>query len=177
VADNLREAWRAVDMVSEWKAVLEAVAMLVLVNGAPILARDLFGRCCAWPMDFGLYLRDGNPLLGVSKTWRGLLSALLAGGLGGLLLGFGLVSGLLFGAWAMAGDAISSFIKRRLGLMPSARFRGLDQCFESLMPLWMLRAELGLDGPGILVAVVLFTLFEWWISPLLHRLRIRDRPW
>ncbi len=158
-------------------AVLLAVVLLVAVNGAPILARDLLGRCCAWPMDFGRRLADGHPLLGRSKTWRGLLAALLAGALIALLTGLPPFVGALAGFWAMVGDAGSSFIKRRLGLEPSARFRGLDQWPESLLPLWLLREELGLDPLGILLAVVLFTLFEWWVSPLLHRLRLRDRPW
>lgn len=158
-------------------AVMLAVVLLVAVNGAPIVARDLLGRCCAWPIDFGRRLPDGQPLLGRSKTWRGLLSALLAGALAGWFMGLPPSTGVLFGLWAMTGDAASSFIKRRLGLEPSARFRGLDQWPESLLPLWLLREELGLAPLGILLAVVLFTLFEWWLSPWLYRLRLRDRPW
>ncbi len=157
--------------------ILQAWLLLVAVNGAPILARDLFGRCCGWPVDFGLRLADGRPLLGHSKTWRGLLAAVGTGALLGWWLGPGALVGAAFGWWAMLGDSLSSFVKRRLGLEPSARFRGLDQWPESLLPLWMLREPLGLDPAGILAATVLFTLFEWWVSPWLHRLRIRRQPW
>ena len=164
-------------MGGDWLAILQAATMLVLVHGAPILARDLLGRCCAWPMDFGLRLTDGRPLLGHSKTWRGLVSAILAGALFGAWLGIGAGVGAGFGVWAMLGDGLTSFVKRRMGLEPSARFRGLDQWPESLLPLWLLREPLGLDVWGILFAVLLFTLFEWWVSPLLYRLHLRNRPW
>jgi len=157
--------------------ILQAWLLLVVVNAAPILARDLFGRCCDWPLDCGWRLADGYPLLGHSKTWRGVLSAVAAGAAAGGLLGPGAGTGAAFGLLAMLGDSVSSFIKRRMGLAPSARFRGLDQWPESLLPLCLLRQQLGLDLPVLLVVVLLFTLFEWWISPWLHRLRIRQRPW
>jgi CDP-2,3-bis-(O-geranylgeranyl)-sn-glycerol synthase len=157
--------------------ILQAWLLLVLVNAAPILARDLLGRCCDWPLDLGLRLADGYPVLGHSKTWRGVLSAVAAGAATGAWLGTGAGTGAAVGLLAMLGDSISSFIKRRMGLAPSARFRGLDQWPESLLPLCLLRQPLGLDLPALLLVVLLFTLFEWWISPLLHRLRIRQRPW
>ncbi len=151
--------------------------LLVAVHGAPIIARKLLGACCAWPLDFSLRLADGQPLLGHSKTWRGVAAALLAGLLLAPLTGLTPGEGLQFAAWAMLGDAGSSFIKRRLGLAPSARFRGLDQWPESLLPLWMLRQPLELDAFGVLLVIALFTLFEWWVSPWLYRLHIRKRPW
>ena len=164
-------------MIAAVVELLPALILLIVVNGAPILARDLLGHCCAWPLDFGWKLADGRPLLGDSKTWRGLAAALVAGALAAMLLGLPPGLGMAFGFWAMLGDAVSSCFKRRLGMAPSARFRGLDQWPESLLPLYALRQPLGLDAAAVLAVTAGFTLFEWWISPWLYRLRIRQRPW
>ena len=76
----------------------------------------------------------------------------------------------------MTGDIISSFIKRRAGLASSARALGLDQIPEALLP--MLLAWLWLDLGWLIVAVVvvLFTVSNILLSPILYRLGIRHQP-
>ena len=56
---------------------LRLLILLVLANGAPIVARHLLGDCCAWPVDGGMRTPGGQPILGPSKTLRGLLAAML----------------------------------------------------------------------------------------------------
>jgi CDP-2,3-bis-(O-geranylgeranyl)-sn-glycerol synthase len=96
------------------------------------------------PMDFGRIMKDGRRVFGPGKTWRGFL----LGGLAGLLLGFAqhqaapLAGGALtdFGpalAWALPvaglawgallGDALKSFLKRRVGKERGAPWLGPDQ--------------------------------------------------
>lgn len=151
--------------------------LLTLANFSPIVARRFLGERWAAPLDGGLRWRDGRPLLGPSKTWRGLLAAVAAGALGAPFLGFPFEAGALAGAAAMAGDALASFVKRRLGMASSARAFVLDQLPESLLPLLVLQP--GLHLPLALVAGVslAFVLLEPPAAKLAYRLGWRERPY
>jgi CDP-2,3-bis-(O-geranylgeranyl)-sn-glycerol synthase len=156
---------------------LQLLVLLMLANGTPVIAAKLLGARFAWPLDGGLRLADGRPLLGRSKTLRGLVLALAAAAVGGALIGTGWRLGLLVGCLAMAGDLLSSFIKRRLGLSSSSQALGLDQVPESLLPLLACRGALGLGWLDVAVVVVVFFVGELLVSRLLYRLHIRDRPY
>lgn len=155
---------------------LNLFVMLVLANGAPVVAAKVFRQRWSAPVDGGLHWFDGRPLLGKSKTWRGILSGALCCALYALAAGPGFVFGLLFGLLALAGDLLSSFIKRRLGLKPSARMPWLDQVPEAAFPVLM-AIGWGLTElwAGLLV-VVFFALANMWVSPILYRLGIRHKP-
>jgi CDP-2,3-bis-(O-geranylgeranyl)-sn-glycerol synthase len=77
----------------------------------------------------------------------------------------------------MAGDLLSSFMKRRLGLPPSSKAVGLDQVPESLFPLLACRQAFSLTLLDITAGTALFVVGELLLSPVLFRLRIRDRPY
>jgi hypothetical protein len=63
--------------------------LLMVANGTPIVMKRMFADKGAWPVDAGWLLPlDGHPLLGKSKTWRGIVSSLLATGLGALVTGW-----------------------------------------------------------------------------------------
>lgn len=156
---------------------LQAIALLVIANGAPVLVNNLLGKRWSWPVDNGVKLRDGGRLLGDSKTWRGLCSAIFFTLIAALLSGLDVLTGLLFGALAMTGDLLSSFIKRRIGCVESSRARGLDTLPESLLPVLVLKQPLELSLIDIILAVTLFFLIEEWISPVLYRLHLRKQPY
>jgi hypothetical protein len=155
----------------------ELLVLIIAANGAPVLARALLGARGAARVDGGRVLADGAPLFGSSKTWRGLAAALVAGALLAPLLGLAPGIGLAAAGLAMAGDLLSSFIKRRLGRTPGSPAGILDQVPESLLPGLGLMWPLGLGALDLLLLVMLFTLFSRLASPLLYRLRIRRRPW
>jgi CDP-diglyceride synthetase len=157
--------------------VVQAVMLLVLTNGAPVLAKRLLAQRWAWPVDGGLVLRDGRRLLGKSKTWRGLLLGCAVPALVAPWLGLSWTVGTLFGACAMAGDLLSSFIKRRAGVAASGRVPALDQLPEALLPLVVCREALGLDAGGVLLGAALFWCGNAGLSPLLYRFGLRDRPY
>ncbi|PTB91926.1 CDP-archaeol synthase [Marinobacter sp. B9-2] len=155
---------------------LELFVMLVLANGAPVVAAALLKKRWSAPVDGGRLWRDGRPVLGNSKTWRGVVSGALACALFALMTGLGFVFGFLFGLLGLAGDMLSSFIKRRLGLASSARALGLDQIPEALLPMLLAMWWLPVSLWVVLLVVVLFTLSNIYGSPLLYRLGIRRQP-
>lgn len=155
---------------------LELFVMLVLANGTPVVAAALLKKRWSAPVDGGRLWRDGRPVLGKSKTWRGVVSGALACALFALVTGLGFVFGLLFGLLGLAGDILSSFIKRRLGLASSARALGLDQIPEALLPMLLAMWWLPVSLWVVLVVVVFFTLSNIFGSPLLYRLGIRRQP-
>jgi CDP-2,3-bis-(O-geranylgeranyl)-sn-glycerol synthase len=156
---------------------LELLLLIFVANSAPVLAADLLDGRWEQPIDAGLRLRDGRPLLGRSKTWRGLVAALAATTLAALPLGLHWGIGLGAAALSMSGDLLASFGKRRLGYAPSDRAPLLDSIPESLVPALGLRAALGLEWLEVVGVVALFAIAVRLISPLLYRLHIRGRPW
>jgi len=146
-------------------------------NTAPLIAAKLLGTRLAWPLDGGVRLRDGRPLLGKSKSLRGVLVGIVFPGALAPAFGQPVEAGLAIGAAAMAGDLLSSFIKRRLGLSPSSQALGLDQIPESLLPAWIARGWIALSTIEIATIVATFFVAELMLSKLLYRLNLRDRPY
>ncbi|NCA87762.1 MAG: CDP-archaeol synthase [Gammaproteobacteria bacterium] len=160
-----------------WEKTL-LLLLLIVANGAPILVAWRLGPRWGWPLDAGLVLRDGHRLLGESATVRGLVAAVVATALLAWVLGLGIGLGALIGFLALAGDAFSSFIKRRLGLPPGAKATGLDQVPEALLPLLVVAGPLGLHLPwlDLILLVIAFMLFDMAVSGPLYRLHLRRQP-
>jgi CDP-2,3-bis-(O-geranylgeranyl)-sn-glycerol synthase len=116
-------------------------------------------------------------LLGPSKTVPGLLAAIAATALAAPLVDIPSKIGALIGAAAMAGDALSSFVKRRLAIESSGRATGVDQIPEALLPLLAVRGALDLSFAQIAGITVLFFALEIPFARLAYRLGIRDRPY
>jgi CDP-2,3-bis-(O-geranylgeranyl)-sn-glycerol synthase len=158
-------------------ALTQLLILLSLANGSPIVAKRIFGRNYAAPIDGNARFVDGQPLLGPSKTIRGVVVSLLATTLGAMLLGLQFWLGLLVASTAMAGDLLSSFLKRRLRFAPSSKATGLDQIPESLFPLVACRSALSLTSLDIAIGCAIFFVGEKILSHLFFRLRLRDRPY
>ena len=142
-------------MLDPWLSSLMAVLWL-LTPAYIASATATLPRGRGPPMDFGhVWARDGRRVLGPSKTWSGFLFG------GFFAMPFGLLeAGLILAAppnWrlvplfaptvlaavpvvalltfgAMAGDALGSFAKRRLGLESGSRSILLDQLPFVLVP-------------------------------------------
>lgn len=158
-------------------APVRALLLLAVANGAPVLGHKLFGSRLGYPLDGGWRFVDGRPLLGPSKTLRGVVLALAAATVAAPLLGLAWITGALLAGLSMLGDLASSFIKRRLGRPPSSRALLLDQVPESLFPLLGLRVPLGLTAWDIALVVLAFFVLELLLSRLLYRLHLRDQPY
>ena len=151
--------------------------LLIAANGAPILLAWALGPRWDWPLDGGRIHPDGRPWLGGHITTRGLVGAVLATMVLAYLLGLGAGLGALIGLLAMVGDALSSFVKRRLGFQPGDKATGLDQIPESLLPLLAVAGPYGLGWLDLALLVAAFTLFDMGVSGPLYRWHLRGRPY
>lgn len=150
-------------MLPNW---LRAFVLLGAAHTAPWAAGYLLGRRLSAPIDAGMKLADGRRVLGDHKTWRGLVAAMLTCAAVGALLGYTVGLGVAFAVLALAGDAASSLIKRRLRLGPGAEFPGLDQIPEALTPLLALSAPLGISAGVAWLLTGAFMLADLAAMPL-----------
>jgi CDP-archaeol synthase len=158
-------------------AIVQSLIVISAANGAPLLGKRLLGARLARAIDGGRKLPDGRPLLGGSKTWRGLFAAIVLSTCASVLVGLQWQVGAMAGAFAMAGDCLSSFIKRRLGVGPGDMFPGLDQIPESLLPALACGLYLPLDSFDVGAIVLLFYVGQVALSRLSFGIGLRDRPY
>ncbi len=156
---------------------LHVLFLIVVANGAPIIGRWLVNGRWATPIDGGAVFIDGLPLFGTSKTYRGVVFAVLATPVVAMGIGLTWDIGLMVAILAMMGDCLSSFVKRRLNLPSSSMALGLDQIPESLLPLLGVWQQLSLTWEGIVATVVGFFLVELGLSGILYKLHIRKHPY
>ena len=154
----------------------ELLLVLLIANGAPIIACNVLGDRFNTPVDLHRCWRQ-SPIFGYSKTYRGILASVLFTALAAPLLKVPMVLAIAMAASAMTGDLLSSFIKRRLGLLPSSMALGLDQIPESLLPLLVARFWLELSWWDIVLLILLFFVLELLLSKALYILHIRNRPY
>lgn len=136
---------------------VKVLFLLLLINSTPFLFIAAFPRAGKWPLDNNLIFMDGFRLLGRHKTVAGFLSGVLAGAIGGGILGFPVWAGLAAGCLSMTGDSVSSFLKRRLGAPEGTHLPVLDEVFESAMPLVFFHYLLSpgwLPTGGVLVSFI-----------------------
>jgi CDP-diglyceride synthetase len=158
-------------------AIAQSLLLTSAANMAPAGLKLLLSDRCSAPIDGGLVLRDGRRLLGPSKTWRGLAIGVLFPACLSPLIGFPWLAGALAGAAAMAGDCMSSFVKRRLSFEPSDMALGLDQVPEALLPAISLRAYVPLSAVDIAAIVVFFCVGALALSRVFFRFGLRERPY
>ena len=132
------------------------IILLLAINLAPPLLAVYFEEFGNLPVDRWKKYRDGRPLLGPHKTYRGLIGGILAGLVFGVMLGFPFWLGICAGALSMLGDLVSSFIKRRIGQPSGTMAPVLDQAFEGLLPLILLGSYYNLGTGFILLLAAVF---------------------
>ena len=155
----------------------EFLLLILVANGAPVLLSYVFSHRVSLPVDFGLKLNDKQYLLGRTKTWRGIVSSLLATVLVAVFLGYGAVTGAVISLLAMSGDLLSSFIKRRLRKKESSQAFLLDQVPESLFPSMGLLLMKYIDLTQVMVIVGCFIIIELTLSVVLYKIGVRKQPY
>lgn len=130
------------------------------------------------PVDFGKSDSSGNRWIGDGVTWRGLIAGTVIGTLTGAVQGYfapqiiqtfgpyiitpmasdlysGILIGFLLGFGALLGDALGSFLKRRLGIGRGKPAPILDQLDFLIVALILVSFIVKLDFTFIIIAVVL----------------------
>jgi CDP-2,3-bis-(O-geranylgeranyl)-sn-glycerol synthase len=157
--------------------IFELLVLVAVANAAPPFGKRVLGQTLAQPLDGGAMFIDGRPLLGPAKTIRGIVLSLMATPIAAMLLGMGWEIGIVVAIAAMAGDLVSSFTKRRLGLPSSSRAIGLDHIPESLFPFIASRLLLPVSVIDIVTGTAIFFVASLIVSRILFKLRIRDEPY
>ena len=147
-------------------ASLKLLSLLLVANGVPVIIHFFLGQRCSFPLDGGARFIDGRPLLGPSKTVCGVAGSIAATGMLAPLLDIPMTTGLMIGAFAMLGDGLSSFTKRRMGIPPSGSAPALDQIPESLLPALAVGPELQLSVTDTIVVIVVFAAINLTVSRL-----------
>ena len=157
--------------------IAQLLVLLAVANGTPVIAAKVFGKGRSLPLDGSATLADGKPLFGSSKTLRGVLLSIAITTASAPLVGLDWKVGFVVAVGAMIGDLFSSFVKRRLGMIESSKFTGLDQIPESLLPLLASMALLPLTPLSVAIGTFLFFVGALLLSRLFFNLNIRDRPY
>lgn len=156
---------------------IQCLLLLLVANGAPVITRYILHDHLNFPVDAGLCFFDQRPLFGKAKTIRGILSSIILTSIFAELMGISYTTGILIGIWAMTGDLLASFVKRRMDIATSGKALGLDQIPESLFPVMAVKSEFHYNWPEILMLVVTFIILELLLSKILYILHIRKQPY
>lgn len=145
-------------------------------NAVPVI----FGR--GKPLDLDRNFKDGRPIFGSHKTFRGFLAGLIIGTLVGVgesfvfenyspLLGFTLSLG------ALVGDLAGAFLKRRLGLAPGAFLPIVDQVDFVLFALLF---SLSVAPPTLAIALIILAItvpIHLLTNLLAYLAHVKNKPW
>ena len=156
---------------------LQLLFLIIVANGSPIIGRWIMNGFWEMPIDGGAVFIDGRPILGTSKTYRGLACSLVGTVLAGALVGLSWKISLIVSLLAMVGDCLSSFVKRRFGYSSGAKALWLDQIPESLFPMLAMWNVLNLSVLGLGLTVMGFVVVELVLSPIRYKLHIRKHPY
>ncbi len=135
---------------------VKIILFLLWVNLLPPLAQLLCGKRFAWRIDGGLSFFDKQPLLGPHKTVRGVVVSVLGAIAVSFAVGLPWQIAALAALLAMAGDLLSSFVKRRLQKAAGSSVFILDQLFEALFPLLLLRSYFSLHWLQLVIVLLVF---------------------
>lgn len=124
--------------------VIKLTAFLLWLNFLPPLANILWGERFNRPLDNNRLWFDQHPIFGGHKTIRGILASVLGGTAVAPFIGVAFPVAAAAALLAMAGDLLSSFIKRRFNMKSGGNVIVLDQIFESLFPIFLLKGVLQL---------------------------------
>lgn len=152
----------------------QLLSLIIVANGAPVVARLLLGNRFNAPIDNGTMLADRHLLFGSSKTWRGVAAALLATTACGLIFDYPAQTGIQIAGAAISGDLLTSFIKRRLALPPNTEMPLFDQAAESLFPALLMMQSFHLAPIDIAWLIIVFSVLDLIVTRMLQRWQILE---
>ena len=149
------------------------------------------------PLDFGKCDSKGNRWIGDGVTWRGLIAGTIVGTVTGAIQGIiapyiiqtfgqyittpivtnlpeGILIGFLLGFGALLGDAIGSFLKRRLGIGRGNPAPFLDQLDFIVVALIMVSFVVELNLLVIVLAIILTLFFHLLTNTCAYLFGLKD---
>ncbi len=133
-------------------------------------------------LDLGKQLKDGRPIFGSHKTFRGFFAGLIIGtlvGVGESLVfeGYNPLLGFVLSLGALIGDLVGAFLKRRLDIAPGTSFPVVDQVGFVLFALLF---SLSVTPPtiGMLLVILVVTIPIHFLTNLLaYLVHVKKKPW
>ncbi|WP_299522674.1 CDP-2,3-bis-(O-geranylgeranyl)-sn-glycerol synthase [uncultured Methanobrevibacter sp.] len=149
------------------------------------------------PLDFKKTDKKGNPWIGNGVTWKGLIGGTIVGTLVGMIQGLigpyilenfgefiytpictnlveGILIGFLLGFGAMVGDAIGSFLKRRIGLKRGKPAPILDQIDFLIVALLFSSLVVNFSITFVIIAIVLTLIIHVVANTIAYLIGIKD---
>ena len=164
-----------------------------MANMAPVFFQKI--NFLNYPLDFNKTFKN-QPILGNHKTFRGLffgiVLAVITAYLQHLLAVMGVAVflqcpgidysnwfwlGFLSGFGALAGDAVKSFFKRRVGINPGERFLPWDQLDFVIGALIMVRFVYAVPLSIAIIAIIVSFLLHIATNHIGFYLKIRKEKW
>ncbi len=128
------------------------------------------------PLDFGKKFFDGRRVLGDGVTIRGTVIGIAGGSLVGALQG-NLLLGFVLSFGALAGDAVSSFLKRRMGFKRGAPVPLLDQLNFVVGALVLASFITEIPRDYVIILLVITPFGHLTVNRIGYHLKIKDVPW
>lgn len=149
------------------------------------------------PVDFGKCDSKGNRWIGDGVTWKGLIAGTIIGILTGAIQGYlapniiseigqyiitpiitdvnsGIFIGFLLGFGALLGDALGSFLKRRLGIGRGKPAPILDQLDFIIVALILVYPFVGFNWLFFIIALALTLIIHLIANTIAYLLGIKD---
>lgn len=149
------------------------------------------------PVDFGKSDGNGNRWIGNGVTWRGLIAGTLIGMLTGAVQGYfghdiiaaigpyiitpiivdvnsGILIGFLLGFGALLGDAIGSFLKRRLGIGRGKPAPILDQLDFLIVAIILVSFVVDVNWIFVVIAIALTLVIHLIANGCAYLLGLKD---
>jgi len=151
-----------------------------IANASPVVAAKILRR--THPLDGGARFFDGRRVLGDSKSVEGFVVGVAAGTLTGVGLSLGGLltpgEGFVLSLGAMVGDALGSFVKRRMGLEPGAPAPLLDQLSFLAVALALYSLTFGpIEAPVVAALLIITPPLHLLTNIAAYKLGLKSRPW
>lgn len=160
-------------------------------NMAPVMVKKI--NIFAFPIDCNKKINN-KPLLGKNKTFRGLIFGVIFAVVISYIqfilydnsffnsISFinyqnWLLFGFLMGFGALIGDLVKSFFKRRLGIMPGAKFVPFDQTDFVIGSLLFIMPVFNLTLRIFIVSLLLSFVLHIIVNHIAFYMRIRNEKW
>jgi len=164
-----------------------------LANAAPVMFKELLSKAKSKhaPMDFKAKFYDSRRILGKGKTWAGFFVGILTGTIVGIIIAksgvvelypsqdLHILSALLLSTGAMCGDAVGSFIKRRLKFGSGKPFYVVDQLsffLTSILFVLPIRPEV-LNIVGFIFLFVITIILHVLTNIFAYKIGLKKVPW